>query len=612
MAHHSTWSNQTLTRTRDRAGPDSDTAMHGMARPVVTKARAREASIYAHCAAPLTTMPNNAASLHDLLSIVTPFIPDEWEKMLDNLSPFNRFPDVPNSIRFGFDMGVHIPPTVTFTPPNHNSALAYPDHVLSHIKNELSLRRYSGPFSRSKLESLIGPFRTSPLGTVPKSIGSTDRRIVQDLSFPRNDPTRSSVNDQINIDDFRCDWGTFNDIRNIVINAPDGSEAATLDVDSAFRCCPIIPSQQQSFIIHWNDSYFIDHNAPFGATSAGGVFGRVADAKSAILESKKLAPSKNWVDDFTFFRFPLLPPPSPPTFSYSLSDIYGVAKQLGWPWKESKTRPFAPEFKYLGFIWSLPAKTVQIPSAKKLRYITKLEPWFSDQKFTRKDVESVLGTLVHCSLAVPEGRSHLPSISRFAASFLFSSSPFIRKSPSPCVLSDIKWWRNQLASEFCGSTLSQPPPISLIEFWVDASSSWGIGVVFNGEWDSWRLLPGWDSDGRNIGWAEIVAIELGLLFAIHKGFTDIHFLIKSDNQGVIHAIEGGKSRSPVQNLVLQRITSLLSQNKLWISSLYVPSLANLADPPSRGQPPPNSSHTSSLFTLPEPLRPFLSHFSPVV
>jgi hypothetical protein len=275
-------------------------------------------------------MPNSAKWSPDFLIVNTPFIPDEWEIMLNSIEPFNKFSDVPNSLRFGFDMGVHSPPSFTYTPPNHNSALQYPNHVLSHIRKELSLRRYSGPFSRSRLELLIGPFRTSPLGTVPKSLDSSERRIVQDLSFPRNDPTQSSVNDQIDIEDFRCDWGTFNDVRMIVMNAPIGSEAATLDVDAAFRCCPIAPSQQNSFVIHWNDSYYVDHNAPFGATSAGGVFGRVADAKSAILESVEIGPSKNWVDDFVFFRFPITLLPSP-LFSYSLSDIYAVARRLGWP-----------------------------------------------------------------------------------------------------------------------------------------------------------------------------------------------------------------------------------------------------------------------------------------
>ena len=131
-------------------------------------------------------------------------------------------------------------------------------------------------------------------------------------------------------------------------------------------------------------------------------------------------------------------------------------------------------------------------------------------------------------------------------------------------------------------------------------------MVFGNEWDAWRLSPGWDKDGHNIGWAEFVAIELGLLFAINMGFSDTNFLIKSDNQGVIHAIEGGKSHSPQQNTVLQRITTLLSQHKLWVSSLYVPSLENLADPPSRGLPASSRSCALSTFTLHITVQPFLS------
>ena len=182
----------------------------------------------------------------------------------------------------------------------------------------------------------------------------------------------------------------------------------------------------------------------------------------------------------------------------------------------------------------------------------------------------------------------------------------LRKTPNQSVLTDIAWWRKQLTSPFCGSILSKPPPPSPVEFWVDASSSWGIGIILDLKWDAWQLHPGWDKDGRNIGWAEIVAIELGLLFAVHQGYSDMHFLIRSDNQGVIHAIQGGKSRSPEQNLVLQRITLLLSHHRLWIFSLYVPSLDNLADPPSRGLPAPGRSRATSSLSLPSSLQPFLS------
>ena len=188
---------------------------------------------------------------------------------------------------------------------------------------------------------------------------------------------------------------------------------------------------------------------------------------------------------------------------------------------------------------------------------------------------------------------------------LITAVPFIQKTPNQSVLTDIGWWHTQLNSPFCGSILFRPPPPSPADFWVDASSSWGIGIILNFEWDAWQLRPGWDKDRRNIGWAEIVAIELGLLFAIHQGYSDTHFVVRSDNQGVIHAIQGGKSRSPEQNLVLQRITLLLSHYKLWISSLYVPSLDNLADPPSCGLPAPGRTRTSSSLSLPHMLRPFL-------
>lgn len=214
---------------------------------------------------------------------------------------------------------------------------------------------------------------------------------------------------------------------------------------------------------------------------------------TAILTSQGLGPSKNWVDNFVFFRFPSSLDPL--SFPYSLSDIHNVASCLGWPWKDSKTRPFASRFKYLGFNWDLHTKSVQIPDAKKSRYLSKLRPWAEGQKFSRKKAESVLGTLVHCSLAVPDGRSRLPSLYRFVSSFNHSSSLFTRRLPNPSVFSDVHWWQDCLSMEFCGSFLSKPPPPSQIEFWVDASSTWGIGIILGHEWDAWMLRPGWDKGG---------------------------------------------------------------------------------------------------------------------
>ncbi|PPQ94251.1 hypothetical protein CVT25_004971 [Psilocybe cyanescens] len=559
---------------------------------------------------PRTTL-NHANS--EFLLIVTPFVANAWEEALHHTNLFYKFSDVPFGICNGFDMGIKTTPSSTYTPPNHTSALKQPQAVLSHIQKELSLSRYTGPFSRSKLESLIGSFRTSPLGVVPKAGTSDEFRLVQDFSFPRNNPDQRSVNSEIDMDEFRCDWGTFDEIVSIVRNAPPLSEAATLDVDSAFRRIPIHPSQQSSFVIGWQNLYYIDHAAPFGAASSGGVFGRTADALMAIFHSKEII-ARNWVDDFVFFRCPTNKKPSIPLpksffLYYTLDTIYAITTPLGWPWKHSKTRPFSEIFKYLGFLWNLKHKTVQIPDDKKTQYLVKLTPWVEGQKFTLRETESIFGTLVHCSLAVPEGCSRLPALSRFVSSFLRSESPFSRRTPNKSVLTDITWWRKCLEQKFCGSSLAAPPIQSPLEFWVDASTDWGIGVVFDGEWNSWKLKKNWKSNGRNIGWAEFVAIEIGLLHAIHLGHSNTHFLIRSDNQGVIQAIKGGKSRSPEQNNVLQRITSLLATHSLWISSLYVPSADNISDGPSRGIPLDNLPRSNLVFTLPPTLETFIESSS---
>ena len=247
-------------------------------------------------AAPYPTMHKLVTSSSSLLIINTPFIASAWHSMLVNTPLYAQFSDVSAGMYHSFNMGISTLPTHTYTPPNHNSALSYLNHIVSHTNNKLSSQCYSSPFLSSRLEALISPFHTSALGTVPNPGTLDSRCIIQNLSFSRNDPLCHSVND------FGCNWGMFNDVRTI-INAPDGTNAATLNVDSAFRCCPIAPAQQPNFVIHWNGFFYINHNVPKGATSSGGIFGRVADAMTAILASKCFGPSKNSVDDFIFFRF---------------------------------------------------------------------------------------------------------------------------------------------------------------------------------------------------------------------------------------------------------------------------------------------------------------------
>jgi hypothetical protein len=49
-----------------------------------------------------------------------------------------------------------------------------------------------------------------------------------------------------------------------------------------------------------------------------------------------------------------------------------------------------------------------------------------------------------------------------------------------------------------------------LDFWMDASSNWGIGLLCEVRWAVWKWLDGWESEFWEIGWAEGVAIELAV------------------------------------------------------------------------------------------------------
>lgn len=529
--------------------------------------------------------------------INTPLIAHRWEETLRQCGLLEKYKDVPLSIKNGFYMGVKMKLSKSYTPENHASALSNPAVIEAHIQKEVSEGRYSGPFSASKLESLIGYFRTSPLGIVPKP-GSDEFRIVQDLSYPRDDPQQPSVNSEINSDDFPCTWGTFETMAAAILSLDADAQGATMDVDAAFRRCPLRRDQQNHFVIQWKGLFWLDHNVPFGAASSGGVFGRLADAMADILLAYGFGPSTHWVDDYGFLKGDEDPTPVPPPVSnslisneltqtprsrfrhdYTISDIEKIAAHLGWPWKKSKTKDFSHILLYIGFEWNIRLRFVQVPQEKRKKFLKKLEIWVPGRKVSKKEAESLQGTLVHASLVVPSGRAHLHFLIKFTSSFGHTKSPrFAKRSPSSDLLADVAWWREVLINGPFGSTIKKPPPPRAdYRVFVDASTSFGVGVILNGAWERWRLKNGWNTEGRDIGWAEFVALEMGVRWIISTGLSDANVTIQSDNKGVIGAMASGRSRNSQQNSVLRRIEALAREKMLTFTHVYIPSEENPAD-----------------------------------
>ena len=213
--------------------------------------------------------------------------------------------------------------------------------------------RYSRPFKPDELQSIIGPFRTSPLGLVPKP-ASDDLRLIQDLSFPRDGFPVPSVNSGIDASLSPTEWGTFDDTAAMILGLPDGCVAAAFDVVSAYRIMPVRPQQQNHLCIAWRGSIYVDRAVCFGCASSAGVFGIIGDA---IVRARGWGPLKKWVDDFLVVRLP--------TQTWTEHDFMRLTGGVGIPWSIPKLRTFSTRQKYIGFVWDFCRRTVTLPQEKR-------------------------------------------------------------------------------------------------------------------------------------------------------------------------------------------------------------------------------------------------------
>jgi hypothetical protein len=192
---------------------------------------------------------------------------------------------------------------------------------------------------------------------------------------------------------------------------------------------------------------------------------------------------------------------------------------------------------------------------------------------------------------VPLIRPFVQDAARFARSYDYS--PAIRKGPSRGLVASLKWVSYIMSVSSRMVPIRRADPIDL-DWYGDASISFGVGVCVAGFYSTWR----WRQEGlalarqyhdEDINWAEAIIVELGLLLVLdlmNAGQLDIgsagNLLFYSDNSSVCAVTMTGKARNESTRLVLQRIYAHLAERHLYLTSAFVPTNANIADSLSRG------------------------------
>lgn len=181
------------------------------------------------------------------------------------------------------------------------------------------------------------------------------------------------------------------------------------------------------------------------------------------------------------------------------------------------------------------------------------------------------------------------------------SRHFLCLKPPAAAVGDMKVWIELLGIANATRLLTIDPLMDP-DVWVDASSDWGIAIVVGCSWRYWKLVAGWKTDGRDIGWAESVALEFTIYHLIWAGYSHVRLLIHSDSQGAIGQYNKGRgANQPTNDCIRCSATAMLSAC-IDIQPEYVPSADNRADGPSRGRVLENGYKLPRAFPIPEALK----------
>ena len=124
------------------------------------------------------------------------------------------------------------------------------------------------------------------------------------LSFPPG----ASINDGIDIANFPLRYSTVADAMDSCMRLGRGALMAKLDVQSAFRLCPVRPDEHHLLGMCWQGRYFFDRVLPFGLRSAPFIFNTLAEALEWIARQHGLTYIHHYLDDSLSL---VLPTPQP-------------------------------------------------------------------------------------------------------------------------------------------------------------------------------------------------------------------------------------------------------------------------------------------------------------
>ena len=352
-----------------------------------------------------------------------------------------------------------------------------------------------------------------------------------------------------------------------------GSLLAKIDIKSAYRLVPVSPLDRIWLGTCWKDQIYVDSKLPFSLRSAPKNFTAIADALEWCMAKEGVQAVYHYLDDFI-----ILGPPGSEVCRESLQILHKVCKDLGVLLAPEKQEGPSSVITFLGITIDTNSQELRLPEEKLKRLLDTLAQWERRKSCTRKELESLIGSLQHACTVIQPGRT-----------FMRNAIPLLKVAKcqhhrirlSVELRSDLAWWR-LFASHWNGRVLVIPPNAKRVKISSDASGSWGCGAWYN---DSWFYLP-WreSSTSLHITVKEMAPIIIAAIIwgQAWKGAQVSAFC---DNTTVVAALNNRSCKEKHVMHMLRVLFFIEAHHQFKITATHVAEASNtLADHLSRNQP----------------------------
>ena len=368
------------------------------------------------------------------------------------------------------------------------------------------------------------------------------------------------------------------------------------DFKSAYRCAPISGPHlpfARLLLVRPDDAALFTATQwamPFGAVGAVYAWDRIGSAVTQILARLFWLPLLRYVDDL----FTVVPSDLAADAFRVLHEVVGL---LGLTLDPAKSPPASLSSSILGIsVECLPGSLrFSVEAAKLAFWGAELDALIAHP--CMRPLVKLTGRLSFGCFAVWG-----PGPAAYLVAFYAVLRMGLPREPQRLLrfLEVLRWWRAFLSAaqgasvRYALAPAAAPPAI----LYTDAEGSGGLGACLfsEGRWEWWQapvpasvgtVAPGL---GYPAG-LPIFLLEAAVPYLAFRVWHDVlrgrRVLVFIDNQTFLGALRKGRStRSPPLNHLVHAIRRLEFRMGLTVTLFWVPSRFNIADPASRGSPPP--------------------------